>query len=778
MAKDRKVTFLIGANIANFQKNIEKANRRIQRFASDVASVGKKLTAAIAVPAAMMAAGAVTSAIDFESAFAGVRKTVDATEVEFAELRQGIRDMSKELPTSAIEIAGVAEAAGQLGIQTDKILGFSKVMVMLGDTTNMAAQDAAMSLARFANIMQLPQDQFDRVGSTIVDLGNNFATTEAEITEFATRIAGAGQIAGLLPADVFAISTALSSVGVQAEAGGTATQKALIQMNTAVATGNKHLQTFAETAGMSARQFQKMWREDAGKAFTEFINGLSRQGDQAVEVLRELGLADQRLVRAFLSLSNAGDLLNRTLDVSRNAWRENTALVEEAEERYKTVQSRINMLRNRVRDVAVTFGETLMPVFEALMEKVEQVIGVFENLEHGARVQIIKIAGLLAAGGPLLIALGTAAKVISGFAALAVSKFGLVVMAVTGVVGAIQWIIDNQRALTITAARWGDKLGKKLGELIPAFGRLRDEMAAIQTDIEEPDLSQPAQFTSFTESVQNAFKGAANWALKITGLDDDLAAFMKLFEEAPAPIEETAEALDRIGSKTLNMGTDYRQHANQAITALEDIGFHVEGTGKKLSDFADYSETAWEKFVRVSKEAGFDFIHFLSTQVSGAISSFAESVGLAMSGTENSFATGLEKILLLVADFAKKLGQMLIAIGTAIMLVPGLQGPSGLYIAGGSALTAIATGVAAGIEKRISNRENRAREMQVDDALIRSDGSVIKFHPDDNILAMKDFTKLGIGAGGRPMRLHLTGELRARGSDLVLALDDARYTLS
>jgi hypothetical protein len=35
----------------------------------------------------------------------------------------------------------------------------------------------------------------DRLGATIVDLGNNFATTEADIVNFASRIAGAGNIA-------------------------------------------------------------------------------------------------------------------------------------------------------------------------------------------------------------------------------------------------------------------------------------------------------------------------------------------------------------------------------------------------------------------------------------------------------------------------------------------------------------------------------------------------------------------------------------------------------
>ena len=114
-------------------------------------------------------------ALSFESAFAGVWETVDATEEELAEIRQGIRDMAKEIPTAATEIAGIAEAAGQLGIKTENILSFTRVMADMGEATNMSAEEAATALARLANITQMPQENFDRLGSTIVALGNNFS---------------------------------------------------------------------------------------------------------------------------------------------------------------------------------------------------------------------------------------------------------------------------------------------------------------------------------------------------------------------------------------------------------------------------------------------------------------------------------------------------------------------------------------------------------------------------------------------------------------------------
>src|SRR5690606_25734010 len=154
--------------------------------------------------------------------FAGVRKTVDATEAEFAELEKGIRDMAKEIPAAATEIAAVAEAAGQLGIQKNAILGFTRTMVDLGVATNMTSDQAATALARLANITQMSQQEFDRLGSAIVALGNNLATTESEIVEMGLRIAGAGAQIGLTEAQILGFAAALSSVGIEAEAGGTA----------------------------------------------------------------------------------------------------------------------------------------------------------------------------------------------------------------------------------------------------------------------------------------------------------------------------------------------------------------------------------------------------------------------------------------------------------------------------------------------------------------------------------------------------------------------------
>ena len=193
-------------------------------------------------------------AVDFESAFAGVKKTVDATDEELAKLETGIRNMSKEIPASSEAIAGVAEAAGQLGIEVPNIIGFTRVMIDLGESTNMSADEAATALARLANITGMSQQDFDRLGSTIVALGNNLATTESEIVAMG-RTCRAGSQIGLTEAKSCPFWS-LSSVGIEAEA--EFLFKVMVDMQLAVETNSGC--GFA-SVGLSADQFATAFRE-------------------------------------------------------------------------------------------------------------------------------------------------------------------------------------------------------------------------------------------------------------------------------------------------------------------------------------------------------------------------------------------------------------------------------------------------------------------------------------------------------------------------------------
>lgn len=430
-----------------FTRKIKEASKKLEDIGSKMQDVGKQMSWKVTAPIVAFGGLATKSAIDFESAFAGVRKTVDATDVELADLKQGIRDMAKEIPTATTEIAGVAEAAGQLGIETPNILAFTRTMIDLGEATNLTAEEAASSLAKFANITQMSQKDFDRLGSVIVALGNNLATTESDIVSMGQRLAGAGAQIGLTEAEIMSFAGALSSVGIEAEAGGSAFSKVMADMQLAVETGSERLDAFAQVAGMSGDEFKKAFQEDAAGAIIAFIKGLGdaeKQGSSAIKILDDMGIKEVRLRDALLRASGASDVFTEALNLGTQAWEDNTALTKEAEQRYETSESKIAIFKNTLNDLGITFGEHILPVITDFIEKIKSVIEWFGNLSPEMQETIIKIALVAAAIGPLLIVMG---KVIStvgtimSILPLLTGPIGLVVAAIAGAIaiGVLLW---------------------------------------------------------------------------------------------------------------------------------------------------------------------------------------------------------------------------------------------------------------------------------------------------------------------------------------------------
>lgn len=411
----------IGADVSGLLSGVEKSSKSLKAMGERMDKIGKDMSKKLTAPIAALGTVAAKTAIDFESAFAGVRKTVDATEEQYAQLEKGIRNMAKTIPASAGAIATVAEAAGQLGIQRENIMGFSRVMIDLGESTNLSADDAATSLARLANITQMPQDQFDRLGSTVVALGNSMATTEAEIVEMGLRLAGAGKQVGLSEAQILSFAGSLSSVGIEAEAGGTAFSRVFKDMFSAVKTGNKSLETFAQVAGMTTAQFKQQFETDAAGAIVTFIEGLGKigaQGGNTIAVLEKLNLQDIRVSDSLLRASGAGDLFRRSMETGSKAWQENTALTKEAEERYKTLASQLAITRNYLTEAAMVFGRDLMPIIREAAAHVRALSERFAALDANTRRNILVAGALVAAVGPLLVVFGTLANSVVGIITL------------------------------------------------------------------------------------------------------------------------------------------------------------------------------------------------------------------------------------------------------------------------------------------------------------------------------------------------------------------------
>lgn len=439
--------------VKSLGERMQEAGEKMKKAGESMTNVGKKLSVGVTAPVAGMGAAATKAAIDFESAFAGVRKTVDATEEEFAALERGIREMSQRMPAAATDIAAVAEAAGQLGIETDNILKFTEVMIGLGEATNLTAEEGATQFARFANIVGMSQQDFDRLGSAVVALGNSFATTEAEIVAMGMRLAGQGAQIGLTEAQIMALAAAMSSVGIEAEAGGTAMSTVLKKMQIAVDEAGEDLENFAAAARMSVEEFAEAFRTDPAAALQAFVDGLaasSAEGANLTAILNDLGIKGIRESDTMLRLAGANEVLRGALETSTEAWEENSALQNEVAQRYATTESQLAMFKNSIVDLGITLGEIIVPAFMALVDAVRPAVEWFASLDEGTQRTIVIIAGLAAAIGPLLIALGSVTSAIGSLMpvmAALTGPVGLVVAAIAGLVTGLTVLYDKNEAV-------------------------------------------------------------------------------------------------------------------------------------------------------------------------------------------------------------------------------------------------------------------------------------------------------------------------------------------
>lgn len=447
-------------------KNLNGIGSSFSKVGDKLTDIGKSMSLKVTTPIVAAGTAATKTAIDWESAFAGVKKTVDGTEEDFKKLSSGIREMSKEIPSSASDIAKVAESAGQLGIQKDNILGFTRTIIDLGNSTNLAGEQGASSLAKFANITKMSQKDFDRLGSTIVALGNNSATTEADIVAMAMRLAGAGTQVGMTEAQILSLSAALSSVGIEAEAGGSAFSKVMVNMQLAVETGNDSLKDFASIAGMTTSEFSKAFKEDAASALTSFIQGLSNaedKGSSAIKVLDDMGITEVRLRDSLLRASSASDLFNDTITLGTQAWEENTALANEANQRYETTASKMTIAKNKLADVGIQIGDILIPHLINLLDKISNLATWFGNLSPATQKVILVIGALVAAIGPLLVIGGAIASGIGSLLTLFGTISGAIAVVTTGVTAATPAIGALATAFTVLTGPVGIVIGVVAG---------------------------------------------------------------------------------------------------------------------------------------------------------------------------------------------------------------------------------------------------------------------------------------------------------------------------
>lgn len=492
---------------------------KLQRVGDGMRDVGGALTRTVTTGIVAAGAASIAAATDMDTSLTNVRKTVDGTEEDYRKLKEAAIEYSRTNPVSAAQMLDMEALGAQLGYTLDmtangktELQEFGEVVSGLDIATNMDAETAGTNLAQFANITKMAKEDTSRYASALVDLGNNMATTESDISNMSMRVAAAGEQVGMSEADILGWSAAMSSLGVEAEAGGTAFSNTISTIDAAVATGGDELQTFADIAGMSAEDFQAAWTENATGTLQAMLSGLDGAENMTV-ALEEMGVTGIRQSDVLKRLAGNTDLVSQALGVANDGWEQNNALSNEVGNRNDSIASKFAILKNRVTEVADDVGG---PLADALLEALDALDPLVDASKDGAESfadmgerqqrMVIGAVAATAALGPLLMAcgnlvsslpkVGAAMKALGGAmrdfkTASAGAKAGLVGLSVAAAAIVVSFAVDKWRDYQdeledtrriadglaniegTVAANTGD-MADETEDAVPSLGKLRD----------------------------------------------------------------------------------------------------------------------------------------------------------------------------------------------------------------------------------------------------------------------------------------------------------------
>ena len=458
--------------------------------------IGGAMTKYLTVPIVTGLGASIKVASDFESAFTGVTKTVDEIVDEtgkviysYSDLEKELRKIPLETSSSYEQIMSIAEAAGQLGVAADEIPWFTKNITMLGDSTNVAYDEGAKSIAQFMNIVGDGTETVDRFGSSLVALGNNTATDEASILALATRMASAAHQIHLSTPEILGLSASMSALGVTAEAGGTAFSTTVQMITKSVAKGDDNLERFAKVSGMTAEEFADTWRNEPVVAFQELIKGMSNLeggGEELITFMDDLGWAGIRQSDLIRRLTSDYDGMTDAIKIAKENYITDAesetgmnALTTEAEKRYATFAAQLSQFKESVKQLADSIGKELIPVLQPFVDKLTEIVKGFSEMDSGTKEAIIKLLGIVAVAGPVIGAIGNmiiwVAKLKSAFGALAGAEgAGKVVEALGGGAATGGGAVAQGGllgTLKTTATTIGSKLAPALKTAAPLFAK-------------------------------------------------------------------------------------------------------------------------------------------------------------------------------------------------------------------------------------------------------------------------------------------------------------------
>ena len=388
-------------------KQIGEAGEILQNVGDKIFDVGATLTTKVTVPIAAAGTAAVKTASDFDSAMSKVAAVSGATGDDLEKLRDKAREMGSKTKFSASEAAEAMNYMAMAGWKTgDMLSGIDGIMNL-----------AAASGEDLATTSDIVTDALTAFGLSAADSGH-FADVLASASSNAnTNVSMLGEsfkycapIAGALG---FSCEDTAEALGLMANAGIKSTQSgtSMRSIMTALSSEVKfcsssfgEMEIATSNADGSMRDLSDILA-DCRVAFDQMSESEKASAAQA--------LVGKNAMSGFLALMNAAPQDVEKLS-SAIANCDGTSL-SMAETMQDNLGGQLTILKSQLEELAISFGEILMPVIRSIVTKIQEFIDKLNAMDPATKETIVKVALVAAAMGPLLVVIG---KVISSVGSL------------------------------------------------------------------------------------------------------------------------------------------------------------------------------------------------------------------------------------------------------------------------------------------------------------------------------------------------------------------------
>jgi TP901 family phage tail tape measure protein len=302
--------------------------------------------------------GTVGAAMSFESAFADVRKVVEATDDQFQNMELSIRKMSTQLPTTANDLAALYAAAGESGVATEDLNTFALMAARVGIAFDMTAGEAGDSLAKLKTQLGLTVLETGDMADAINHLSNNMASKAKDVTEYMLRVGALAEMGGFAKEEIAAIGSAMIAAGATPETAGTAMQN-VVKAMTRGKFAKKEQRDAAKAMGLDLPTLAKQMQKDAPGALKTVLKAIAKAPkDQQISLLSQF-FGDE--AKAFAPLVGKMELLDNALDSVADKTKYAGSAYKEYIERAKTTANVLQILQNKFAELGRSIGDGMLP---------------------------------------------------------------------------------------------------------------------------------------------------------------------------------------------------------------------------------------------------------------------------------------------------------------------------------------------------------------------------------------------------------------------------------